>query len=421
MKTISLTLAVFLCISISTCVDESEGTNTASGTYIWNSETGVLIWNWTSSDFTCNGPELGPDTTTGVVVTSTTMTWADMDGMTWNRPSGTAGDIVGTWTAEDPDGNSYTLTFNANGTVSVTATITDCEDNESSTKTASGTYTWDPAMFIITMNTTYSNFTCEGPVVGVDTMTGVTITSTTMTWTGSQMTWSRSSGIANDIVGTWTAVSPAEKTYTAVFNANGTFTVTAVIGECDGGAYAVAQHWPSSYVVQLTYDDQNKDATAVSVMGPGITGSKALTYDADDGRWNSWTPPSSSVYFGTSYPTGLPYTYTFYITDNGGTWTATSSVDCFQQDFATNLSPAGTASGTPTFSWTGITDVNARYQVQLNIDGDRIWDSPDVNGTLILYSGPALIPGTTYHYDVVLNRSSACDEESFAQGTFTYQ
>ncbi len=33
------------------------GTFTASGTYTYNSGTGTLVFNTTSSDFTCNGPQ----------------------------------------------------------------------------------------------------------------------------------------------------------------------------------------------------------------------------------------------------------------------------------------------------------------------------------------------------------------------------
>ena len=55
------------------------------------------------------------------------MTWSGDDNMTWTRSGGTAGDIVGTWTASDSEtGNSWTLTFNANGTVSVVGDIVQC-------------------------------------------------------------------------------------------------------------------------------------------------------------------------------------------------------------------------------------------------------------------------------------------------------
>jgi hypothetical protein len=102
--------------------------------------------------------------------------------------------------------------------------------------TASGTYTWNSTTGVITLNTTSSNFTCQGPSLGAETHTGVTITSTTMTWPNDNMTWSRSSGTANDIVGTWTSSdSTTGNSYTAIFNANGTVSVGGVIVTCGGG------------------------------------------------------------------------------------------------------------------------------------------------------------------------------------------
>ncbi len=108
----------------------ATGTHTASGTYTWNSTKGEITWNWTTSTFVCEGPDLGTETKKGVTVTSTTMTWTIDDDMTWTRSSGTAGDIVGTWTASDSTtGNSWTLTFNADGTVSATGNIVKCGED----------------------------------------------------------------------------------------------------------------------------------------------------------------------------------------------------------------------------------------------------------------------------------------------------
>lgn len=104
----------------------ATGTRTASGTYTWNSAKGVITWNCTSSNFVCEGPELGADKQSGVTVTATTMIWSN-DDMTWTRSSGTADDIVGTWAASDSlTGNSWTLTFNTNGTFSVVGIIVTC-------------------------------------------------------------------------------------------------------------------------------------------------------------------------------------------------------------------------------------------------------------------------------------------------------
>lgn len=107
----------------------ATGTYTASGTYTWNSTKGKITFDWTTSDFVCDGPEVGTQTVKGVTITSTTITWLEDDGstMTWTRSGGTSGDIVGTWTTSDSEtGNSWTVTYNADGTVSVTGNVGKC-------------------------------------------------------------------------------------------------------------------------------------------------------------------------------------------------------------------------------------------------------------------------------------------------------
>ena len=300
------------------------------------------------------------------------------------------------------------------------------------TNTASGTYTWNSATGVLALTWTSSNFTCNGPKLGTDTTTGVTITTTTMTLpgggaeTGTDMVFTRSSGTAGDIVGTWTSTESTGNSYTLTSNANGTFSLVGVIVSCGGGGQnpsASSQHWSDGYSVQLGYDDSPRTATSVSVTGPGINGSKALTYNTGYGSWNSWTSPSTQVSFGTTFPAGLPFTYTFSITDTT-TWTATSTVSCFQERFATNLSPTGTVTGTPTFSWTGIGDSSATYGLELNDSSgnNQIWSSYNISGTSIVYGGPALTSGTTYSYFVSVRSSSACsNQSSFAYGSFTHQ
>lgn len=203
-------------------------------------------------------------------------------------------------------------------------------------------------------------------------------------------------------------------------------TTRVLIGTtCTGGGgespTTYSKHWSSGYYVELAYSDPNKTATSVSATGPGITGTLSLPYDTGMGLW---TTNPNDVFISTTYPTGLPFTYTFTITDATGTWTATSTVSCFQVQFATNLSPTGTVTGTPTFSWTGIGDTGATYGVELHdpTGGPNIWNSYDISGTSIVYSGPALTPGATYEYNVQVSSSSACsNESSFAQGSFTYR
>lgn len=115
-------------IKCSACTDLAPVPQyTASGTYTWNSTTGIQTSNWASSNFTCSGPSAGSATTkTGVIITSTTMTYDGGD--IWTRSiSGAASDIVGTWTfTNSTTGNSYTMTYNADGTVSLVGNIVSC-------------------------------------------------------------------------------------------------------------------------------------------------------------------------------------------------------------------------------------------------------------------------------------------------------
>jgi hypothetical protein len=97
-------------------------------------------------------------------------------------------------------------------------------------------------------------------------------------------------------------------------------------------------------------------------------------------------------------------------------------VSCFQQQFVANISPTGTVTGIPTFSWTGINDPNAIYGVQVNdSNGNWLWANYHVSGSSIGYNGSALTSGMTYGYAVSLVSSSTCsDQGSFIPGTFTY-
>ncbi len=328
------------------------------------------------------------------------------------------------------------------GTATITATLGSIQGSTTVTVTqaatssvADGTYTYDSGT--LSINTVSSTFPCEGPDNGIETHTGVTITSTTMTWPKDGMTWTRTIGPADDVVGVWSFTdSSTGNSYIATFADNGTYSLSGTIISCGGGnsgsanISTSASHWSSlnnseaGYYVDFFYNDPNKTASSVSVTGPGISNSLALTYYTDNGgEWGYEIYSGHGASFGTSYPAGLPFTYTFTVTDTTGTWTATSLVTCFQVSFATNLSPAGKVSGTPTFSWTGIGDSSATYQVQLNDSSNtRIWNSDNTSGTSVAYSGPALTQGTTYYYFVIVQSSSSCSNGmSGTTGTFSYQ
>lgn len=105
---------------------------TASGTYDYDSETGVMAATFTSSEFTACGPEVGSFEINVNSISETTMVWdeGEDDETTLIRDSGTAGDIVGTWDFADEDGNDYELNIGADGTVVVIGEIVVCLDDD---------------------------------------------------------------------------------------------------------------------------------------------------------------------------------------------------------------------------------------------------------------------------------------------------
>ena len=97
---------------------------TAAGTFTYAD--GSVTMTWTSSNFPCNGPDVGTEVSP-VTITTTTMT---MDEMTWTRsPAGLADDPRGTWTATE-NGNTYTLVVTGStatsGSLDLTANIVTC-------------------------------------------------------------------------------------------------------------------------------------------------------------------------------------------------------------------------------------------------------------------------------------------------------
>jgi len=127
-------------VSSTFAVAPDGGFGNASGTYTYApGASGPLVWNITSSDFICDGPSFGMKSVDVVNLTETELVWQEgpTDFMIWTRPAGTAGDITGAWNFSDPDsGNSYALTFDSAGFVSITATILQCSGDEPPTITS---------------------------------------------------------------------------------------------------------------------------------------------------------------------------------------------------------------------------------------------------------------------------------------------
>lgn len=97
----------------------------ASGTYSYDSVNGVLTINWSVANFVCDGPQVGIETIPVASLSASTMAWSGSPGLQWSRISGETSGVVGTWIASNPKNNVYEITFNANGTVAISA-VTYC-------------------------------------------------------------------------------------------------------------------------------------------------------------------------------------------------------------------------------------------------------------------------------------------------------
>jgi hypothetical protein len=182
--------------------------------------------------------------------------------------------------------------------------------------------------------------------------------------------------------------------------------------ELEYGSFS--SHFESGYYIQFHVQDASQLADSITVTGPGIVTPLPLTYGAyRPGEW--WSVPNLDL--GLS-PPAPPLTYTFHIFIGGEEYTRQTIIKSFVAEFATNLSPSGTASGAITFSWTAISDPAAQYQVQLNDSSTRIWDSPLTADTSIAYSGPPLIGGATYSY--FISARDSLGNASLAAADFVY-
>lgn len=158
---------------------------TASGNYNYNQDTGELLLTFALSDFFGCGPVVGDEfhEVESITETALLLNQGEEDEMTWTRNSGTAGDITGTWDFED-DGNNYTITFNADMTISVVGKILTC------------TTEWD-LVFTIDLDSIDTNFLCiPGDFEGDDTREDDII----IEQTGSTFTMATSGGVLNGTI-----------------------------------------------------------------------------------------------------------------------------------------------------------------------------------------------------------------------------
>ena len=211
---------------------------TASGTYTYNSDTGELTTNFTTSDFPTCGPKVGVDTITVDSVTATNMIWDEgEDGeIRWTRDSGTTGNIVGTWDFVDEYGNTYEATIDDSGSVFVIGEIVNCgddtqdpgtNDDTQDPETNGATGTWSLSI-VNDLDSRVTNTDCDIGETESDvlnfTETGDTFTFTTEdehTFAGAII------GNVYTYTGTWEDEG-------ATFTASGTFTLNSSLDSFTG-------------------------------------------------------------------------------------------------------------------------------------------------------------------------------------------
>lgn len=103
---------------------------------------------------------------------------------------------------------------------------------------ASGTYSYDPATKILTVNFTFSNFKCEGPDIGTEVFKVRSIKATSMTWIekckgcNGRMVFRRNSGKRGRMTGTWIEKNNGN-TYRITFKNDGTFSTIGNVINCN--------------------------------------------------------------------------------------------------------------------------------------------------------------------------------------------
>ncbi len=106
----------------------AAGDYTASGTYDYDSTAQTMDIKFQTNNFPV-ACEIHDITLTNVILEATSLQWTNEEvdnTQTWTRSSGTAGDIVGTWTIADP----LVLTLNADNTFTLVGTNFSCGEED---------------------------------------------------------------------------------------------------------------------------------------------------------------------------------------------------------------------------------------------------------------------------------------------------
>lgn len=196
---------------------------------------------------------------------------------------------------------------------------------------------------------------------------------------------------------------------------------------------------PVSGLAELYINGVQKATINVGVLPAGATYLRVYldSWGWDTGHYNYSDDLSvSQEYTGTPVPLSNDappagtVSFNFAATKKADNTPVTVSqpITGYVQEFATILSPTGNVTNpTPTFSWTGIANATS-YSVQVSdTNWNRVWSKEDLPSTTtnVVYNndgeGPALEDGKTYYFNIVSTvRTDGMDNDSFAQGSFTF-
>lgn len=270
----------------------------ASGTYTYSA--GTLTLNIASSTFASNGPPIGTMTFSGVTVGATTMPWPGGQ-INWVRSSGTAGTITGTWWAMMAGGDTYELTMDASGNVSLTGMFM---SQAGSPYVQSGVYgNAGGGVAGYTVNIVYPDSTQSASSVSV---TGPGITgSLSLTYDSSNKQWD---SYQNSVMFTTRPQPPLSYSVTVTDSAGGQTTSTATVG-CVMNSLPTAGSAPSST------GSQNFTWTMLSLPYQNIIYDIELSDTSGTRLWNSYDnngsvlDQSSLAYTGSALTAGTNYLY----------------------------------------------------------------------------------------------------------------
>jgi uncharacterized repeat protein (TIGR02543 family) len=254
----------------------------AAGTFTYSG--GTLTITWTSETFPCKGPNVGTESSSTTIGT-TTMTMGEM---TWTRsPAGAAGDPAGTWTATD-NGNTYTLvvTGSSSGSMSLTGNIVTC--------TYVSTYhqEWDSHYGV------WLDYQDPAPAVTSVYATGTGISgSQLLTYSASSNEWSFPSGID---LGT----SPPALPYT--YN----FTITDTTSWVETAtASCFVEHFATALSPTGSIGTATPTLSWTAVSDPGAV-YRVFVFHSSTQIWqSSKTTGTSMVYSGPALSSGQTYDF----------------------------------------------------------------------------------------------------------------